>query len=173
MQLNDNIDETEIPIFHDLKKIIERDDCALLEEALSCYPQLIDIQNSNQRSLAHEAADAGSWGCLETLKKFGADINAKDIFLQTPLHRALGMHREEASSWLILNGADLNSVDFYGNSPVLFAAEWRSDILEKIVECGGDAETVDKLGRGIEDWAKMGAARAVMVAQAKKSVNKK
>lgn len=168
MQPNENLDENETPIFFDLKKIIERDDATLLKEALNSYPQLIDIQNSNQRSLAHEAAEGGSWGCLSVLRDMGGDINAKDIYAQTPLHRALARHREEASLWLIENGADLNCRDFYGNTAVLFAAEWRSDILEKIIEEGGDPDTVDKMGRGVGEWAKMGADKAVKTAQARK-----
>ena len=62
------------------------------------------------------------------------DINRRNHDNQTPLHVAIHNGHIEAAKILIKNGADVNAVDNYGNTPLSFAEERKDEALIKLLK---------------------------------------
>lgn len=154
-------------ITNDINRVIVQHQSHLLNNILETYPGLVDRRDINERTWMHQAAEVGSWGCMEVLLKCGLDVNSVDVMGDTPLHRAATRQRAEATTWLLENNADCNAKNFYGVTPTLLAASWRTDILEEMLEKGADPNVTDKLGQGVGEWASMGVKKTIQVAQAK------
>lgn len=143
-------------VFEDVAKLCENDQASLLNDVLTQYPVLTKITNINGRTLLHDAAESGSWGCVEALVGHGADVNARDNTGETPLHRALSRRRIDASRALLNAGADPNMKNFHGATPTLYSALAGPDSLELLLSHGGDSTVVDNSGDGVEYWASRG-----------------
>ena len=69
--------------------------------------------------------DAAIGGNIEAVKKHlaaGANVNAKDMFGETPLYIAAGNSHKEIAELLIANGADVNAEDTAARTPLHAAA---------------------------------------------------
>lgn len=65
-------------------------------------------------------------GDLALVKKLidsGVDVNLKNVVENTPLHWCAYTNREEIARLLIAKGANINTQDAYGNSPLRIAIE--------------------------------------------------
>jgi ankyrin repeat protein len=69
----------------------------------------------------HDAADGGHKEVAELLIAKGADVNAKDYRVRTPLHLAAASGRNESAKLLIDKGADVNAKSDEGWTPLYFA----------------------------------------------------
>ena len=73
----------------------------------------------------------------------GGDINRKDVYGDTLLHKAVNEGRTELISLLIDVGADVNAVNGNGQSGLYIASRFnRLAIVKKLVESGGDPKFV-------------------------------
>ncbi len=91
---------------------------------------------------------------IEALK-YGGNPNLKaGMFYRAPLFEMITIGKNDGVSpcftTLLNNGADINSVDGQGKSPLLSAADLaRYDIVYKLLELGADYTLKDKFGRDI------------------------
>jgi len=83
----------------------------------------------SKAELTAALAAAAATGNLEDLSLLvdyaGADVNARDSVLRTALHVAAAEGQVAAVEFLIKNGADVNAVDRYGNTPLMEAKRGR------------------------------------------------
>jgi ankyrin repeat protein len=77
-------------------------------------------------------------------------VNMKNQFFQTPLHIAIGNFREghsEIIDFLIENGADVNAVDCFDQTPLfLCKSHIYSGIIDILIDNGADVNAVDEDG---------------------------
>lgn len=70
-------------------------DSGTVKEVLAKRPEVVDRQDKNGRTAAHEACTQGDTKTIRELLKGGADVKIKDTSGQTPLDRA-SAHRQHA-----------------------------------------------------------------------------
>ena len=102
----------------------------------------------DHKTLLHGAA----WGAYEIaalLLAHGADVNAKDLWKETPLYAAAIRDNREMAALLLAHGADVNAKN-YGNTPLYEAAHHNSEeVAALLIENGADVNAeVDMSGRG-------------------------
>ena len=94
---------------------------------------------------------AAKEGNIEAVKQHldaGTDVNAKNEFGLTPLHRAASRGHKEIAELLIAKGADVNAKDKRGTTPLHEAAGrgHNKDVAELLIAKGADvnAKTKDR-----------------------------
>ncbi len=101
---------------------------------------------------------AASIGVLAKVKSFidqGADINAKDMSDETPLHYAVRQGHKDIAELLVTKGADVNAKNKGGHTPLHFAAfKGHSDLAELLIANGADVNVKNKAGLTPLRWAK-------------------
>jgi ankyrin repeat protein len=77
----------------------------------------------------------------------GAEVNAKDIFSQTPLHLAAQVGNLEVAKVLLENKADINARDRYNSTPLHIVA-WSGNtaFAKYLIEKGADVNARDRFG---------------------------
>lgn len=124
---------------------------ALLEKDLRRYIwrksklQTYIIHTKVENNIIEElfkAIDCNNIKWVKALIKDGVDVNAKDIYGRTPLHRAA---KAEISKMLIEEGADVSVRDTYGRTP-LHLVKNEAEIAKVLIEAGVDANAKDKSG---------------------------
>ncbi|KAI0301911.1 hypothetical protein B0F90DRAFT_1667745 [Multifurca ochricompacta] len=108
---------------------------------------------SNRRQLPLHAAAANPYGCasVQYLLSYGADVNALNDQLRTPLHAAAGIwHRGIDSVRVLLeHGAKVNATDRDGFTPLHMAAqsEGSGESVKLLLEHGAKANAVSRIER--------------------------
>ena len=84
-------------------------------------------------TVLHEAAESGSLELVKFLTDKGLDINNKNVFRETPLHRAVGSQNRssEVAKFLIDMGTDVNVKDSDGETALGIAVEYTSSKIYK------------------------------------------
>lgn len=78
----------------------------------------LESRDDQGRTALHIAAERGFTRIIDTLVELGADIDATDRNLETPLHRAARQsHGEDTSTRLIGHGADVTRKNHLGETP--------------------------------------------------------
>lgn len=115
-----------------------------------------DGDDSNRRSLLHQAAQTNAVKLAELLIAKGADVNAK-IFDGTPLHLACERGNKDVAELLIDKGADINAKAQWGSTPLLQAA-WRGhkDVVELLIDKGADVNA-----KGFRGFAPLQGASSI------------
>jgi len=93
-------------------------------------------------------------GIISKLRSFisaGEDVNARDEYGNTPLHRATSRGNLEAVRFLLKQGADVNARDRFGDSPLHIAAMLRNleavKIVKILLEQGADVNARNRYRR--------------------------
>eukprot|EP00612_Vaucheria_litorea_P005359 CAMPEP_0171464440 /NCGR_PEP_ID=MMETSP0945-20130129/7762_1 /TAXON_ID=109269 /ORGANISM="Vaucheria litorea, Strain CCMP2940" /LENGTH=149 /DNA_ID=CAMNT_0011991537 /DNA_START=62 /DNA_END=511 /DNA_ORIENTATION=+ len=87
----------------------------------------------------HEYAEYGDIDRVIRYTSRGGDVNRRDFYRNTALHRAACMGYPEIVSYLIENGADVNAQAKDGWTPLHLAARWkRISIIRMLIEAGAD-----------------------------------
>jgi len=94
---------------------------------------------------------AAKEGNIEAVKQHldaGTDVNAKNEFGLTPLHRAASRGHKEIAELLIAKGADVNAKDKRGTTPLHEAAGrgHNKDVAELLIAKGADVNAKDDNG---------------------------
>jgi len=86
----------------------------------------------------HRAANSGDLAAVEALLAKGADVNARGLAKQTPLHLAV---TKEIAQLLISKGAQIEARDRHGRTPLFWAAgAGRKDVVEALLAGGAQAD---------------------------------
>ena len=91
-----------------------------------------------------------SWeGMVTVLLAAGAEVDARDLKGETPLHYAAGRNRNPAVvAELVEAGADLNARDSEGNTPLHASrSNWNPAVAHLLLELGADPTPVNDSGR--------------------------
>ncbi|XP_015672649.1 transient receptor potential cation channel subfamily A member 1 [Protobothrops mucrosquamatus] len=112
----------------------------------------IDLKQGDNCTALHFAAIQGATEIIELLMSAytGEEclINAYDGNKETLLHRAALFDHDEMTEYLISKGANIDSVDIEGRTPLLLAtsrASWK--IVNLLIAKGANIELKDHLGR--------------------------
>jgi ankyrin repeat protein len=81
----------------------------------------------------------------------GADVNAKNKYGSTPLHRAIEAAHKEIAELLIANGADVNAKGEADATPLHYAAT--KEVAELLIVKGADVNAKDEFGETPLDLA--------------------
>ncbi len=110
------------------------------------------MENTNKKnnkdnfdsSLLHQAIESEQGvAVISALLQFGADVNAKDTFDNTPLHLAVRLASAELVALLLEHGADVQAKDRIGDTPlhtvvVLNAKGDKKTIINHLLNYGAD-----------------------------------
>jgi ankyrin repeat protein len=99
--------------------------------------------------------------CAEYLLDIGADINAVDVYGETPVIRAAFLGDLDMIKLLVSYGADLNKVSYYGGSTLHHAyasPDFKQEIVDFLIERGVDVNLLDKHGKNAVQWKNYGEA---------------
>ncbi|XP_047099772.1 ankyrin repeat domain-containing protein 65-like [Schistocerca piceifrons] len=85
----------------------------------------VEARDSNGRTALHYAAAVtrSHKQSIECLRQAGARVDARDRWLQIPLHCAVQADNLETVKELLIASSDVNAADVYGNTPLHLAAQ--------------------------------------------------
>lgn len=89
----------------------------------------------------HRAANRGDLAAVESLLANGADVRARGLAKQTPLHLAV---TKEIAQLLISKGAEIEARDRWGRTPLFWAAgAGRKGVVEALLAVGAQADALE------------------------------
>ena len=96
-------------------------------------------------TLLYQAAGTGDIKQLQSLISSGADVNVKNEYGYTPLHRAAEHGYKAVVELLIANGANVNAKDKAKQTPLHRALRWgQSNVAELLMAKGADVNAKDR-----------------------------
>ncbi|XP_036375751.1 ankyrin repeat and SOCS box protein 13-like isoform X2 [Megalops cyprinoides] len=134
-------------------------ECAklLLEHGATANPTLTALTATP----LHEACIRGNVDCVKLMIAEGAQLEAFDIYFGTPLHAACIKEHVECAKALLIAGANVNAAKFH-ETALHYAAKVRNvDLIELLVEFGGNVYARDNLGRKPIDCTRPGSLPAL------------
>lgn len=102
------------------------------------------------KSALRLALETNSEEAIRILIEAGADKESKDGESRSLLSNLAGSNSSQAVRTLLSSGADCHSEDFFGGTPLMWAARCESDasdIIELLILHGSDVNKRDRLGR--------------------------
>ncbi|XP_073694373.1 ankyrin repeat and SOCS box protein 13-like isoform X1 [Garra rufa] len=97
---------------------------------------------------------AGNPDCVQLMIDKGALLEAFDIYFGTPLHAACAKAHFDCALLLLNAGAKVNATKFHETALHHAARAERVDLMELLVEFGGDVNISDNLGHKPRDYTK-------------------
>ncbi|XP_027007030.2 ankyrin repeat and SOCS box protein 13a.1 isoform X3 [Tachysurus fulvidraco] len=125
----------------------------LLDHGASVNPSLTALTASP----LHEACIRGNQECVKLIISKGALLEAFDIHFGTPLHTACAKAHLECALQLLNAGARVNATKFHETALHHAGRVGREDLIELLVEFGGDVNVRDNLGRKPIDYTSPGS----------------
>ncbi|KAI1882335.1 hypothetical protein AGOR_G00249610 [Albula goreensis] len=134
-------------------------ECAklLLEHGATANPTLTALTATP----LHEACIRGNADCARLVIAEGAHLEAFDIYFGTPLHAACIKQHVDCAKVLLNAGAKVNAARFHETALHIAAKEENKDLIEMLVEFGGDMYARDNFGRKPIDYTKPGSPPAL------------
>lgn len=108
------------------------------------------------KSALRFALETNSEEAIRILLEAGADKESKDGESRSILSNLAGSNSSQAVRTLLSSGADCHSEDYFGGTPLMWAARCKSDasdIMELLILHGSDVNKRDRLGRTPLHWA--------------------
>ena len=110
--------------------------------------KLITEEDDFGNTKLHKASKDCNPRLVQRLIELGADVNANNNELSTPLHEAMGQHQYDGENdnylktfeVLLQNGANIHAKNFSGQTPLHFA---NSKIAPVLIQNGGDVTVKD------------------------------
>lgn len=160
---------SEKPIPPQLLRAIAIGDVDALKTILKSDPSAVKSRDQNQKTPLHycgrmplvvsvdnnslrvegvpETWLANSKVMAELLIAYGANVNARDVVSQTPLHLAAQTGNLEVAKVLLVNNADINAREMY-NSTALHIVAWSGNtaFARYLIEKGADVNAKDRFG---------------------------
>lgn len=119
---------------------IHSGDLAKVKTLVEKDASLVHSTDAAGNTPLHLAAKAGSLEMMELLLLNGADINAKNTQLNSPLIEAIIAEKDDAAKLLIMKGADFKRPD-RGLSPLFYSARRNQrELVELLLAKGADIE---------------------------------
>ena len=157
---------------YDLNKLAFRNDYKTLEEVLcKCTIEKINEPEKGLRfTPIFFSVLAGEVESAKLLIKYGANVNALDVYGRPPLYyigdpspvpSATAENRLQVAKLLLDNGADINIIDVDGAQPlwpVVYNARGKKEelpIVKLFMEHGADPNHINKYGKKPLDIAKL------------------
>ncbi len=120
----------------------KKNDLAKVEALARKDPSLLRSKDSAGDSLLHRAGADGSVALAGLLLSLGADINAVNSRLETPLHAAINNKKDDVATLLIDRGADLSRKDNSGYTPLHSAVQRdRTAIVKRLLASGVEIDS--------------------------------
>ncbi|XP_048877929.1 ankyrin repeat and SOCS box protein 13-like isoform X4 [Brienomyrus brachyistius] len=127
----------------------------LLEHGATINPPLFTF------SPLHEACMGGNIDCVRLMIAGGARMEAHDCHFGTPLHVACARQRVDCAKCLLNAGANVNAAKLH-ETALHHAAKVRNvDLIELLVEFGGNLYARDNLGRKPIHYTRPGSPAAL------------
>uniref|UniRef100_A0A8D1K6A6 Ankyrin repeat and SOCS box containing 13 n=2 Tax=Sus scrofa TaxID=9823 RepID=A0A8D1K6A6_PIG len=108
----------------------------------------------------HEACMSGSSECVRLLIDVGANLEAHDCHFGTPLHVACAREHLDCVKVLLNAGANVNAAKLHETALHHAAKVKNVDLIEMLVQFGGDIYARDNRGRKPSDYARSSSAPA-------------
>lgn len=122
----------------------------LVDHGASVNPSLTALTASP----LHEACIRGNPDCVKLMIDKGALLEAFDIYFGTPLHAACAKAHLDCALLLLNAGAKVNATKFHETALHHAARAERVDLVELLVEFGGNVNISDNLGHKPRDYTK-------------------
>ncbi|KAJ8249619.1 hypothetical protein COCON_G00228350 [Conger conger] len=129
----------------------------LLEHGARVNPTL----TSRTTSPLHEACMGGNSDCVQLMVTRGAGLETYDLYYGTPLHVACANAHVGCAKVLLNAGAKVNAARFHETALHHAAKVRRADLIELLVEFGGNVYAKDRHDRKPSDYTKQGSPPAL------------
>nr|XP_014346322.1 PREDICTED: ankyrin repeat and SOCS box protein 13 [Latimeria chalumnae] len=108
----------------------------------------------------HEACMSGNSECVRILIEVGANLEAHDCHFGTPLHAACSSERVDCVKVLLNAGAKVNATKLHETALHHAARVKNVDMIDLLVEFGGNVYARDNRGKKPSDYTRPGAPAA-------------
>jgi len=125
---------------------IRSGDRKTVEKMVAADPEILKMKDAAGSTALHHAAGFGTLDTMTLLLDKGADVNANNRRLATPLHWAI--HDEAKVRLLLSRGANVNAKQSEGRTPLYQASVLGSgnSILKLLLEKGADPNIASMIG---------------------------
>jgi hypothetical protein len=137
----------------DLHKGIMSSDLELIKKAIANGANVNHVEENTKETPLFKAITT-KIEIIDLLVKAGADVNARNKYDETVLHKACEYEDVELIMYLLGKEADVNAVDDQGKTPLLVALygyipdeEERLDIVRKFIEKGANVNVMDTIDK--------------------------
>ncbi|KAJ8384370.1 hypothetical protein AAFF_G00206230 [Aldrovandia affinis] len=127
----------------------------LLEHGATVNPRLYTF------SPLHEACMGGNSDCVRIMIAKGAQMEAHDCHFGTPLHVACARQHLDCAKVLLNAGANVNAAKLHETALHHAAKVKNVDLIEMLVEFGGNLYATDNLGKKPVDYTRPGSPPAL------------
>ena len=139
-----------------IKMIVKKESVEEIEVAIQNGSDLENRNDFHQNTVLMRAIlKKREEGISKLLIESGADINARNLYEDTPLIVSILKKREGISKLLIESGADIHARNEGGYTPLMLAAQKKQvETVKLLLAYGADVHAVDNLGDSVMSHAK-------------------
>lgn len=146
----------------EIHKAVIRGDLSKVVAMLKYHPELLESRNNMGYTPLFEAVGHNQLGIAELLLANGADVNARDGNMHTPLIQALWVYNHDKMVRLLLaKGADVNLADKFKMTALAYAAK-QGQLEDAKILLANDANTNVVTGASPLYFAMIGTHREIV-----------